>query len=208
MCRYHEIKLLFYYLCHDRKFWSYRPPLFCIIPHNFPAKSLQKMYNTENTWKKIRKHYIRSLVFSENAKLFESLRLLWLVEHSYEYMKQDKLNETNGIFETVSSPSQSRSSSQSYSGLLSSVSWVNAELCRLNVSDRHQTQFLSQTPSASYRCLNQASSCVVSYCQRGPGLHLYTLLFRHRKRTCHTPHATWPARLLPVIQPSHGPSTH
>jgi len=60
---------------------------------------------------------------------------------SYDYMKQDKLNETNGIFETVSSPSQSRSSSQSYSGLLSSVSWVNTVLCRLNVSERHQTQF-------------------------------------------------------------------
>lgn len=71
----------------------------------------------------------------------KSLLLLWSVGCSYDYMKQDKLNETNGIFETVSSPSQSRSISQSYGGLLSSVSWVNAVLCRLNVSDRHQTQY-------------------------------------------------------------------
>lgn len=64
----------------------------------------------------------------------------------YDYMKQGKLDETNGIFETVSSPSQSwrRSPGPAVnltSGLLSSIGWVNAVLCRLNVSDRHQTQF-------------------------------------------------------------------
>ncbi len=56
-------------------------------------------------------------------------------------MKQGKLDETNGFWDRQQSWRRSPGPAVNLtSGLLSSVSWVNTVLCRLNVNDRHQTQ--------------------------------------------------------------------